>query len=141
LYAGGWFLAEGESIPNYVAKWNGSSWTALGSGLNGSVGALAVLGSDVYAGGAFTTAGGKVSAYIAKWAPLVFRGNSVTVSNRILQALLTGPDINSVVVDSTSDLTSWTPVATNTLPLGGAWPLSIPIGTNLHQFYRARLGP
>src|SRR6185503_19307382 len=48
------------------AKWNGSSWSALGSGMNGDVRALAVSGSDLYAGGQFTTAGSKVSAYIAK---------------------------------------------------------------------------
>src|SRR5207247_1634521 len=49
-----------------VAKWDGNSWTALGSGMNGLVLALAVSGSDLYAGGLFTTAGGKVSAYIAR---------------------------------------------------------------------------
>src|SRR5207245_1766726 len=39
----------GSSAAINIAKWNGSSWTALGSGLNGSVAALAVSGSDVYA--------------------------------------------------------------------------------------------
>ena len=43
---------------NYVAKWNGSTWSALGSGMNGTVNALAVDGSgSVYAGGSFTSAG------------------------------------------------------------------------------------
>jgi hypothetical protein len=100
-----------------------------------------VSSGDVYVGGDFTTAGGKVSANIAKWAPLAFRPNSATVSNGIFQALLTGPDTNSVVVDLTADFTDWTPVVTNTLPPGGAWQFSIPIGTNVHQIYRARLGP
>ena len=145
MYAGGGFTTAGGSAASRIARWNGSNWSALGSGMNEdvlvSVSALAVSGNDVYAGGSFTTAGGKVSAYIAKFAPLAFRANSVTVSNGAFQALLTGPDTNSVVVDSTSDLTSWTPVVTNILPLGGAWSFAIPIGTNLHQFYRARLGP
>jgi len=43
-----------------------SGWSALGSGMNTSVWALAVSGSDLYAGGQFTTAGGKSSAYIAR---------------------------------------------------------------------------
>jgi hypothetical protein len=140
LYAGGSFTTAGI-LANYIARWNGTSWTALGSGMNNNVYALAVSGSDIYAGGSFTTAGGRVSAFVAKWAPLAFQPNSVTISNGTFQALLTGPDTNSVVVDSAATLADWTPVATNTLPPGGAWPLSLPIGTNSHQSYRARLGP
>src|SRR5213594_1670124 len=67
LYIGGDFTAVGDVIANHIAKWNGSSWTALGSGMNSNVYALAVSGSDVYAGGVFTTAGGSVANYIAKW--------------------------------------------------------------------------
>ena len=59
---GGNFTTPGGSLANHIAKWDGSSWTALGSGLNRYVGALTVSGSDLYAGGSFTTAGGKVSA-------------------------------------------------------------------------------
>ncbi|MEK7676755.1 MAG: choice-of-anchor D domain-containing protein, partial [Verrucomicrobiota bacterium] len=49
------------------AKWNGSAWSALGSGLNSLVNELAVSGSDLYVGGAFTTAGGSAANRIAKW--------------------------------------------------------------------------
>jgi len=53
---------------NYIAKWNGSSWSALGSGVGGySVTAIAISGSDVYVGGSFTAAGGVPANYIAKW--------------------------------------------------------------------------
>lgn len=61
LYAGGYFhlicgdLNCGVPTPvNHVAKWNGSSWSALLNGFNDNVYALAVDGSNVYAGGAFT---------------------------------------------------------------------------------------
>jgi hypothetical protein len=147
LYAGGDFTQatnNGGSVVtvNGIAEWNGNSWSALGSGMNYSaVYVLAGAGSGLYAGGAFTTAGGKMSAYVAKWAPLAFGGNSVTITNGALQALLTGPDTNSVVVDGTTTFSNWTPVATNILPRGGALQLSLPISTNPHQFYRARLGP
>ncbi len=67
LYIGGDFTVVGEVSANNIAKWNGSGWTALGSGMNGYVSALAVSGSDVYAGGYFTTAGGNAANYIAKW--------------------------------------------------------------------------
>ena len=68
LYAGGEFTTAGGVTVNYVAKWNGSSWSALGSGMNGFVRALAADASgNLYAGGAFTTAGGVTVNYVAKW--------------------------------------------------------------------------
>jgi hypothetical protein len=67
LYAVGPFTTAGGGTANRIAKWNGSSWAALGSGLNNAVYALAVSGSDVYAGGIFTTADGSAANYIAKW--------------------------------------------------------------------------
>jgi len=63
---GGSFTTAGGVPANYIAKWNGSTWSALGSGMNRAVDALAVSGSDLYAGGSFTTAGDKVSACVAK---------------------------------------------------------------------------
>jgi len=50
----------------YIAKWNGSAWSALGGGVSSTVYALAVSGSDLYVGGTFTTAGGKFSACVAR---------------------------------------------------------------------------
>src|SRR6266436_3774410 len=44
LYAGGYFVTAGGVSANRIAKWDGSSWSALGSGMNGTVNALAVLG-------------------------------------------------------------------------------------------------
>ena len=32
LYAGGQFTTAGGVSANYIAQWNGSSWSALGSG-------------------------------------------------------------------------------------------------------------
>jgi len=69
LYAGGHFTRAGGSPAISIAKWNGSSWSPLGSGVGGDavVLALAVSGSDLYAGGSFWTAGGSPATNIAKW--------------------------------------------------------------------------
>ncbi len=74
LYAGGAFTSANGVSANLVAKWNGSTWSPLGSGLGGTypeVQALAVFndgsGDALYAGGSFTTAGGVAASCIAKW--------------------------------------------------------------------------
>ena len=68
LYAGGEFAVAGDVSANSIAKWDGESWSALGSGMNSSVNALAFDSSgNLYAGGYFTTAGGVSANRIAKW--------------------------------------------------------------------------
>lgn len=71
LYAGGSFTTAGGATANHVAKWDGSVWTPLGSGLSGVVQALVVFddgsGPALYAGGNFTHAGSVEVNFIAKW--------------------------------------------------------------------------
>ncbi|RPJ26484.1 MAG: hypothetical protein EHM35_14855 [Planctomycetaceae bacterium] len=67
LYIGGDFTIVGNTLANYVARWDGTNWSALGSGMNTNVAALAILGNDLYAGGWFTNAGGVAANYIARW--------------------------------------------------------------------------
>jgi len=67
VYVGGNFTQAGGATANRIAHWNGGSWSALGSGLNNAVYALATSGSDVYVGGNFTQAGGGAANYIARW--------------------------------------------------------------------------
>src|SRR5262249_11906947 len=67
LYAGGTFGTMGGTLASAIAKWDGSTWSALGSGISGRVIALAVSGSNVYAGGDFLSAGGNLANNIAKW--------------------------------------------------------------------------
>ena len=76
LYAGGYFTTAGGVPANYVAKWDGAHWSALGSGMGGTdpyVYALTTFddgtGPALYAGGQFTTAGGQSANCIAKWTP------------------------------------------------------------------------
>jgi len=67
LYVGGAFTVAGDVVVKYIAKWDGTHWSALGTGMNNPVYAPAVSGSDLYAGGSFETAGGKASCRIAQW--------------------------------------------------------------------------
>lgn len=69
IYVGGTFT-DFAGIPecDYICQWNGSAWSGLGSGLNGTVSAITVSGSDVYVGGSFADAGGLAAAdRLAKW--------------------------------------------------------------------------
>ncbi len=83
LYVGGWFVDvnnNGTALPgaDYIAKWNGAAWSALGSNgagdgaLNGFVGAILVVGTDFYVGGGFTNVNNNGTSlpnadFIAKW--------------------------------------------------------------------------
>jgi hypothetical protein len=68
LFAGGWFTAAGSGSASYIARWNGTNWSALGNGIQFSgVNALAAGNDALYAGGAFVLAGGSPSAYWARY--------------------------------------------------------------------------
>jgi trimeric autotransporter adhesin len=67
MYVGGEFTRAGPTAANYIAKWNGSSWSALGVGVDFHVLALALQGNTLYVGGRFTSAGGNPAHYIAQW--------------------------------------------------------------------------
>jgi hypothetical protein len=92
LYAGGLFTTAGGGAANYIAKWNGTAWSALGTGMGAAVYALAV-GPDgtLYAGGVFTTAGGGAANYIAKWNGTAWSALGTGV-NSAVYALSVGPD-------------------------------------------------
>src|SRR5204863_176191 len=82
----------GGTPANYIAKWNGTSWSALGSGMNSSVYALSLSGTNVYAGGLFTTAGCHVSAYFGHHNPTP----AVTITSAI-PATLSSSNIDQVI--------------------------------------------
>jgi hypothetical protein len=67
VFVGGDFLSAGGRASHRIAKWDGSHWTPLGSGMDKRVNAVAVWGTNVYAGGDFTNADGKTAGYIAAW--------------------------------------------------------------------------
>jgi hypothetical protein len=70
VYVGGYFhSAGGVTGASSIARWNGTTWSALGSGIYGGyIRSIAVSGSNVYVAGSFTNAGGVANASgIARW--------------------------------------------------------------------------
>ncbi len=71
LYVAGLFNQAGGIPANNIARWDGSSWSALGEGLNNGALALTTFdegnGPALYVGGTFTQAGGNPANGIARW--------------------------------------------------------------------------
>lgn len=67
LFVGGTFTFLCGVNVNYIAKWNGTSWIPIGSGMGASVRALTVYRGDLIAAGDFITANGVSANKIAKW--------------------------------------------------------------------------
>ena len=75
VYAVGSFAQAGGITVNNIAKWNGSNWSALGTGTNYPAQALAIApNGDVYIGGGFAEAGGITARGIAHWNGTAWRG-------------------------------------------------------------------
>ena len=76
LYVGGRFDSASGVSANHIARWDGTSWSALGAGMNTYVNALAEYdggsGSALYVGGEFLIADGIVAHHIARWDGMEF---------------------------------------------------------------------
>jgi hypothetical protein len=73
LYVTGTFTHAGGVSANNIAKWDGQTWSNLGTGLNNSGGSMAVFddgrgaGPALYVSGAFSAAGGVPANKLARW--------------------------------------------------------------------------
>ena len=78
VYVGGNFtnvMNNAILIPqaDYIAKWNGANWSAIGDNgagdgaLTGSVRAIAMFGNQIFAGGTFINAKSAAGDYILEW--------------------------------------------------------------------------
>ncbi|MCX6562534.1 MAG: hypothetical protein NTU60_02885, partial [Candidatus Aminicenantes bacterium] len=77
----------------YIAKWDGSVWTSLGSGMSSDVYALTVSGTDVYAGGYFAMAGGVPANFIAKFNGKAWSALGSGMDNGVRELAANGADI------------------------------------------------
>lgn len=73
LYVGGFFTTIDQTSYSGIARWNGSSWSSMGTGIsplsNGGSGvyALKLISSTLYVAGSFTQANGASRSNIASW--------------------------------------------------------------------------
>lgn len=71
LFLGGFFTSAGGATLSRIARWSGSAWSPLSTGLNGVAYGLTVfddgMGPALYACGAFAIAGGQAALRIARW--------------------------------------------------------------------------
>jgi trimeric autotransporter adhesin len=71
LYVGGRFDGAGKVSMKNIGRWDGTKWSALGSGVNQNVFALLTVNENgkevVYAGGGFNAAGEVTANHIARW--------------------------------------------------------------------------
>jgi hypothetical protein len=97
LYAGGSFATAGGILASRVAKWNGTSWSALGTGIVGTatalVRAIAHVGNDIYCGGTFTNAGGTTISNIARWNGSAWSGLGAGVNSNVNALAVSGTDL------------------------------------------------
>lgn len=138
VYVGGSFsLMGGVANTVRIARWDGSAWNALSTGVNGQVRALAV-GHDgtLYLGGAFTDAGGDVNAdSIARWNGSAFSAlgtGSVAAVNALAigldgQLYAGGPFSNMGGVADADSMARWDGTTWNGMSTGmsGGGPTSV----------------
>lgn len=65
VYAGGLFTQAGGQPANKIAKWTGSAWQPMGSGVVGNVYAMKFYNGRLYVGGAFSSIDGVALANVA----------------------------------------------------------------------------
>jgi hypothetical protein len=135
LYAGGTFRQAGGTAASNIARWDGMTWSALDSGIQGeTVLALVPARGEVLAGGRFGFAGGKPASDFSLWRfPPVLR-----IALRSDAVQLSWPITATGYVLQTSDDLSkaaWRPV-TNGFTVVGDQYVVLPRLTNHAQFFR-----
>ena len=126
LYAAGRFTNISGINANAIARWNGSSWEALGNGFLSDtpitrVTELEIRGNDVFSVGSFTVAGLTESSGIARWndaidftPPYVLNfSRTQRLPGNLFKSRLTCTEPATYIIESSSDLAAWTPMLTN----------------------------
>jgi hypothetical protein len=93
LYVGGLFTAAGGQPINHIARWDGTTWHPLGTGLEWAAFGLDMRDGLLHVGGNFTTAGGVAVNGLATWdgsSWAAYAGNAPVQTNMVL---LDGDDL------------------------------------------------
>ena len=137
IYATGIFTTAGGVAASHIAKWDGSAWSALGSGLSVGVSDLGLAltrapNGNIVVGGRFTTAGGSAADNIAAWDGSAWSALGAPGMNAV-NALAYRPDGTLYAGGETAPyIQSWNGVAWSTLGGGLSGPVrtlaSTPLG-------------
>jgi hypothetical protein len=82
VYAAGQFDSAGQLPAFNVAKWDGSSWTNLGTGVPGAIYTQEFYNGELYAGGIFDSVSGS-AGNIAKWNGSTWSGVGGGLNNSV----------------------------------------------------------
>ena len=131
---GGVFPAVAGTTTNHIAAWDGTTFSALGSGVNGtSVDALLRLDNgDVVAGGAFTAAGGVSASNLARWNGSAWSAFGTGLNQQVL-AICRLPN-GDLVVGGSFTTAGGVPCARIARWNGSAWS---PLGSGMDGDVRA----
>ncbi|MBJ6110177.1 T9SS type A sorting domain-containing protein [Hymenobacter sp. BT523] len=110
VYAGGQFDRAGGAPANNIARWNGTAWTALGTGTGGSyfagrVTALKLDGTGgLYVGGHFLTAGGSLATRLARWDGSAWQAQGLAMSGDSTGSIQIPDVVNALALDGRGHL-------------------------------------
>ena len=123
VYVGGSFSTAGGVSANNIALWNGSGWSALGTGVNGVVYAIDVDGSNVYAGGDFSSP----ANLVARWNGTSWSALGTGIPSGAVRAIAVSGDGDVYVgglfstagsITSAGNIARWNPASGNWFALG-----------------------
>jgi hypothetical protein len=67
LWVGGRFALAGATPASNLARWNGSSWSSVQSGVDGDVAVLLARPGAIFAGGHFSSAADQAASFLASF--------------------------------------------------------------------------
>ncbi|MBK8549522.1 MAG: hypothetical protein IPL53_00125 [Ignavibacteria bacterium] len=92
------FTTAGGETVNGIAKWDGSAWNPVSSGVSGYIKTITFFENEMYLGGGFKSAGSQKMNNITKWNGTVFSPLSAPGGNGF------NGIVNAMVNNSESDL-------------------------------------
>lgn len=153
VYVGGSFTNAGGILAGNIARWDGSAWFALGSGvapgnvLNPpSVRALAFKDGALHVGGYFVSAGGKPSYGFAIWHPpasaSLQAGASVVSGNSLVITWNSIPSVSYAILSTTNLSQPFTTLAGPIVATGTTTSYTNSVTANPGRYFQIeQLGP
>lgn len=129
IVVGGQFSGAGGVAANNIARFDGSSWHALGAGLAGPVRDMTLSGSDLVVVGSFTTSGANVVNRIARWNGSIWSGYSIGLSLFSASAVAVSKTTGAIYVGGVFASAGGLPVNNIARFAGGVWS-ALGSGTN-----------